>query len=244
MRAVGIIPARYASTRLPGKPLLRETGRYLIQHVYEQAGAAGSLDAVLIATDDERIVSAAAEFGADARLTAASHQTGTDRIAEVAAGIDCDVVVNIQGDEPEIEPEAIDRAVDALANAPDAVMSTLAHRTDDAARAADPNVVNVVTGCDGRALYFSRAPIPCPRDETAGASYLLHVGLYAYRRDFLLQYPTLPQTPLEKLEKLEQLRAIENGHVIQVAETGYDACGIDTPADYEAFVARWNTGKE
>lgn len=244
MKAIGIIPARYQSTRLPGKPLLRETGKYLIQHVWEQASRAASLDAVIIATDDERILQAAGEFGAEARMTAASHQTGTDRIAEIAAGIDCDIVVNIQGDEPEIEPAAIDLAVNTLQDAPDAVMSTLAHRTSDAARAADPNVVKVVVAPDGRAIYFSRAPIPLARDEGADSSALLHVGLYAYTKTFLLEYTKMPQTPLEKTEKLEQLRAIENGYVIQVAETGYDALGIDTPADYEAFVERCRAGEQ
>ena len=238
MKTIGIIPARYQSTRLPGKPLLRETGKYLIQHVWERASQAASLDAVIIATDDERIMRAAAEFGADARMTAASHQTGTDRIAEVAAGIDCGIVVNIQGDEPEIEPAAIDLAVSTLKEAPDAVMSTLAHRTNAAARAADPNVVKVVVARDGRALYFSRAPIPLTRDGHADAAYLLHIGLYAYTKDFLLGYTKMPQAPLEKTEKLEQLRALENGCVIQVAETEYEALGLDTPADYEAFVER------
>ena len=239
MRAIGIIPARYASTRLPGKPLLRETGKPLVQHVWERAREAASVETVLIATDDERIVRAAEAFGAEACLTAASHRTGTDRIAEAAADIDCEVVVNIQGDEPEIEPDAIDHAVAALIAAPDAAMSTLAHRADGTAGVGDPNVVKVVVDRRGRALYFSRAPVPFPRDRSTQPSYLLHVGLYAYRKDFLMLYPTLPQTPLEKVEKLEQLRALENGHIIQVAETDYRALGIDTPADYEAFVTRW-----
>jgi len=193
---------------------------------------------VIIATDDEGIFRGAREFGAEVRMTAATHQTGTDRIAEVAAELDCDIVVNIQGDEAEIEPGAIDTAVDALARSPEAVMSTLACRSSDPERAADPNAVKVVVAPDGRALYFSRAPVPYPRDREAPTEYLLHVGLYAYRREFLLQYAHMPQTPLEILEKLEQLRAIENGYVIQVAETDYEALGIDTPADYEAFVVR------
>jgi 3-deoxy-manno-octulosonate cytidylyltransferase (CMP-KDO synthetase) len=238
MNAVGIIPARYHSTRLPGKPLLNETGKYLIQHVWERASRAESLDSVIIATDNEGIIRAAGEFGADARMTADTHRTGTDRIAEVAAGLDCDVVVNIQGDEAEIEPGAIDAAVEALAATPDAVMSTLACPTSDPATAADPNVVKVVCGREGQALYFSRAPIPHPRDNDPNAVWLLHIGLYAYRRDFLLQYSQMPQTPLEGLEKLEQLRAIENGYRIQVAETDYEALGIDTPAEYMAFVER------
>jgi len=239
MKTAGIIPARYQSTRLPGKPLLKRTGKYLIQHVWERACRAASLDTVIIATDDERILRAAGEFGADARMTAASHSTGTDRAAEVAAGLDCALVVNIQGDEAEIEPGAIDAVVAALHDAPDAEMSTLAHRTRDAARAADPNVVKVVCDAGGRALYFSRAPIPHPRDPGTDAGWLLHVGLYAYRRAFLLEYTRIPPTPLEATEKLEQLRAIENGFAIQVALTDYEALGIDTPADYEAFVTRY-----
>jgi 3-deoxy-manno-octulosonate cytidylyltransferase (CMP-KDO synthetase) len=237
MVAVGIIPARYHSTRLPGKPLLKETGKYLIQHVWERAVCASTLDAVLIATDDDGIRRAAEEFGAEARMTAAAHRTGTDRIAEVAASLSHEVVVNIQGDEAEIEPGAIDAAVRSLTDAPDAAMATLAHGTDDADVAADPNVVKVVVGSDGRALYFSRAAIPHPRDD-ARPTWLLHTGLYAYRRPFLLEFAGLPQTPLEQVEKLEQLRALEHGHRIQVVVTDYAGVGIDTPDDYNAFVQR------
>jgi 3-deoxy-manno-octulosonate cytidylyltransferase (CMP-KDO synthetase) len=240
MNAVGIIPARYHSTRLPGKPLLKETGKYLIQHVWERASRAASLRSVIIATDNDGILRAAQEFGADARMTAPSHPTGTDRIAEVAADLDADVVVNIQGDEAEIEPHAIDAAVHALERVPDAVIATLAHPTDDPQRAADPNVVKVVCAPDGRALYFSRSLIPHPRD-TALPRYLLHVGLYAYRRTFLLEFANLPQTPLETTEQLEQLRALEHGSRIQVVETDYQALGVDTPQDYHAFVQRHNT---
>lgn len=239
MNAVGIIPARYHSTRLPGKPLLRDTGKYLVQHVWERAAQARSLDRLIIATDDEGICRAAAEFGAEARMTSAEHRTGTDRIAEVAADLPHDVVVNIQGDEAEIEPDAIDTAVGALDRAPGAVMATLASRTTDRSRAADRNVVKVVLDTDGGALYFSRAPIPHHRDADGEPVFLLHVGLYAYRRKFLLEFAGMPQTPLEQTEKLEQLRALENGRVIQVAETDYEALGIDTPADYQAFVQRY-----
>lgn len=238
MNAVGIIPARYHSTRLPGKPLLKETGKYLIQHVWERARQAASLTRVIIATDSEDIARAAAQFGAEAQMTSATHQTGTDRIAEVAAGLDANIVVNIQGDEAEIEPGAIDAAVAALRDAPDAVMSTLAHRTTDARRAAESSVVKVVVGVDGRALYFSRSPIPCFRDAEAEPSFLLHIGLYAYRKEFLLSYTQMDQTPLENCEKLEQLRAIENGYIVRVVETAYDALGIDTPQDYQAFLQR------
>ncbi len=201
---------------------------------------AASLDALIIATDDERIRRAALEFGAEVRMTDPSHPTGTDRVAEVAASLDADIIVNIQGDEPEIEPCAIDVAVAALTDAPDAVMSTLVSRTADAERAADPAVVKVVCATDGRALYFSRAAIPFRRDGGA-AAWLLHVGLYAYRREFLLKFAQMPQTPLEKIEKLEQLRALENGYTIRVVETEYEALGVDTPADYEAFVKRYRT---
>jgi 3-deoxy-manno-octulosonate cytidylyltransferase (CMP-KDO synthetase) len=237
MAAAGIIPARYHSTRLPGKPLLKETGKYLIQHVWERAVRATTLDLVLIATDDDGIRRAAEEFGADARITAHSHRTGTDRIAEVAAALDHDIVVNIQGDEAEIEPDAIDRAVTALTDAPDADLATLAHPTQDPAAAADPNVVKVVLDTAGRALYFSRAPIPHPRDG-GHPTWLLHTGLYAYRRTFLLEFAGLPQTPLEHTEKLEQLRALEHGRRIQVVVTDYAGAGIDTPDDYHAFVRR------
>ena len=173
-------------------------------------------------------------------MTESSHQSGTDRVAEVAAGLDCEIVVNIQGDEAEIEPDAIDAVVNALERAPDAVMSTLAHRTSDRQRAADPNVVKVVTDRHDRALYFSRAPIPYLSSNNAKPSFLLPVGLYAYRREFLLEYARMSQTPLERAEKLEQLRAVENGYIIKVAETRHPAFSIDTLAEYEAFVARYS----
>jgi len=242
MKAVGVIPARFASTRLPGKPLLDETGKPLVQHVWERARAASTLDSVLIATDDPRVAEAAKAFGADARMTGPAHRTGTDRVAEVAATLSCEVVVNIQGDEPEIEPGDIDAAVRALAEHPEAMMSTLACRTTDAARAADPAVVKVACDGAGRALYFSRAAIPRPRDPEPEPAWLLHLGLYAYRREFLLEFARMEQTPLEKAEQLEQLRALENGVAIQVVETRSPAFGIDTPADYQAFVARHQRG--
>jgi 3-deoxy-manno-octulosonate cytidylyltransferase (CMP-KDO synthetase) len=242
MSTVGIIPARYQSVRLPGKPLLKTTGKFLIQHVWESALEAQSLDQLIIATDHPDILRAAELFGAEVCMTSKHHQTGTDRIAEAVSKLRCDIVVNIQGDEAEIEPGAIDAAVQALKGAPDAMMSTLAHPTTDRAVAANPNVVKVVCGCRGQALYFSREPIPHPRDANPDAVWLLHIGLYAYRRDFLLSYARMPQTPLEKLEKLEQLRALENGYGIQVVQTGYEARGIDTPADYQAFVERYSRG--
>lgn len=238
MKATGIIPARYQSTRLPGKPLLKATGKYLIQHVWERASQAKSLSGLIIATDDDRIAAAAREFSANVCMTSPDHPTGTDRIAEVARTLDSDIIVNIQGDEPELDPAAIDAAVAALDADPDAVMSTLAEESSDSARAADPNLVKVVCDRRGRALYFSRSPIPCPRDPGSTARYLFHVGLYTYRKDFLLTYPRMPQTPLEQAEKLEQLRALENGFIITVALTPHRAAGIDTQADYDAFVTR------
>jgi 3-deoxy-manno-octulosonate cytidylyltransferase (CMP-KDO synthetase) len=242
MRAVCIIPARYASTRFPGKPLARETGKYLIQHVYHRAAEAACFDRVIVATDDRRIADAVKSFGGDVAMTRSDHPSGTDRIAEVAAGLQADIILNLQGDEPQIRPELLQKLVTLLAGQPEAEMATLAARFADADEVLNPNVVKVVVGRDGRALYFSRSAIPFDRSaHLAGrgltaANYLKHIGLYAYRRDFLLQFPRMPQTPLEQLESLEQLRALENGHTILVAEVDYDACGIDTPEDYARFV--------
>jgi len=245
MNAVCIIPARYASTRFPGKPLARETGKYLIQHVYERAAEASCFARVIVATDDRRIAEAVEGFGGDVCMTRADHPSGTDRIAEVAAGLEADIVVNLQGDEPQIRPELLEGLVGLLSRRPDADMATLAARFADADEVLNPNVVKVAVGRDGRALYFSRSAIPFDREaHLAGrgllpGNYLKHIGLYAYRRDFLLRFPLMPQTPLERLESLEQLRALENGHTILVAEVDYDARGIDTPEDYARFVRHY-----
>ncbi len=246
MKAVCIIPARYGSTRFPGKPLARETGKFLIQHVYERAAEAACFAQVIVATDDQRIFDAVQSFGGTARMTSPDHPSGTDRVAEVAAHLEAEAIVNLQGDEPDIRPRLLEHLVDLLAGNPGAEMATLAARFTDADEVADPNVVKVVVGRDGRALYFSRSVIPFDRTAhlqggpvTAG-NYLKHIGLYAYRREFLLRFPSLPQTPLEKLESLEQLRALEHGHTILVAEVDYQSRGIDTPEDYAAFVAEQN----
>lgn len=241
MRSVIVIPARFASTRLPGKPLLKETGKYLIQHVWEQACRCRA-ERVIVATDDENIRRAVASFGGEARLTRADHPTGTDRIAEVARDLEADVIVNIQGDEPEIEPAAIDRLIELLAGDAGAVMSTLAvpFRREEDWR--NPNCVKVVCDGRGRALYFSRSPIPHVREgapDFGSGRFLHHLGLYAYRREFLLQLASWPPEPVEHLEKLEQLRVLARGYALQVGVVSQGAKGVDTPEDYRAFVERW-----
>jgi 3-deoxy-manno-octulosonate cytidylyltransferase (CMP-KDO synthetase) len=241
---LAVIPARYASTRLPGKPLLDETGRPLIQHVVEAARRASRLGRIIVATDDARIVAAVAAFGGEAVLTRADHATGTDRVAEVAAAIDsARIVVNLQGDEPEVSGEALDRVVALLDADPEAPMATLATPIRDEAIYRDPACVKVVCSRRGRALYFSRSPIPHHRDgRTGGPIALLHLGLYAYRRDFLLRLAELPPSPLEAAEKLEQLRVLEAGHPIAVGVIEERSVGIDTPEDYRRFVERWKRG--
>ncbi len=190
---------------------------------------------LVIATDDERIACAARAFGAPVRMTRADHPSGTDRAAEVASAGDAEIIVNIQGDEPLIDPTAIDAAVLSLLGDPAVAMATLMKRIDDPAEIDNPNVVKVVSDLNGRAIYFSRLPIPYVRDSAGSRSLtrFKHIGLYVYRRDLLLSYSDLPVGPLEKAERLEQLRAIENGHAIRVVETEYDSLGVDTPADLE-----------
>ena len=232
MSAVGIIPSRYASTRLPGKPLLPIGGKPMIQHVYERACAARSLDRVLVATDDERILSAVRGFGGEAVLTSPEHRSGTDRVAEAARALDIEVVVNIQGDEPMLDPEPLDALVAAFAGRPDLEIATLAHPIRHAEEAADPAAVKVVRDREGYALYFSRLPIPFDRDGT-GAARWRHLGVYAYRKAALLRFAALPPAPLEQSEALEQLRALENGMRILVLPTDKEAIGVDTPEDLE-----------
>jgi len=248
LSAVAVIPARYASTRFPGKPLANRTGKYLIQHVYERVRQARSVDRVIVATDDERIAAAVRSFGGEAAMTRADHPSGTDRIAEVAASLDACLVLNVQGDEPEIEPSSIDMLLDLMNSHPEASMGTLACPFPADADPADPNAVKVVVDHDGFALYFSRSLIPYPRDAAgkAGApgNWLLHLGIYAYRRDFLLSYAKLRPSRLEQIEKLEQLRALENGHRIAVGLVSRAGIGIDTPQDYEAFVRRTSRGPQ
>ena len=235
-----VIPARYASTRFPGKPLADLCGKPMIQWVYERSALCESVDRVIVATDDERIARAVELFGGDVAMTRSDHPTGTDRLAEAAAALNDELIVNVQGDEPLTDPAMIEAAVAPLLADSAIPMGTLKTPLTSMQEYLNPNVVKVVTDRQGFALYFSRAPIPYPRDfsgeleqrwhELATAK---HVGLYVYRRDFLLQYPQLQATPLEAQECLEQLRALEHGYRIRVAETSLVGQGVDTPEDLE-----------
>lgn len=231
-----------ASTRLPGKMLLRETGRSLLEHTHEAALLAKLPEAVIIATDHPEIVAEVERFGGTAVLTSPDHASGADRVAEVARNLpQYDLFVNLQGDEPEIDPTAIDQVVQLLRNDSSTPMATLAAPISDASHINDPSNVKVVFDNTGRALYFSRSPIPFVRDTTGAATeglFYHHVGLYAYRRDFLLRLSELPTSPLEQAEKLEQLRVLEAGETIRVGTIDVATPGIDTPADYAAFVQR------
>lgn len=238
MRVTAIIPARYASTRFPGKPLADINGKPMIQWVYEGTARSELVDRIVVATDDERILKAVQAFGGDAMITCDDHPTGTDRLAEVAAHLDTDLVVNVQGDEPLIDPRMIDLAVGPLLKDASIAMGTLKCRIDTVDEYLSPNVVKVVTDQEGFALYFSRAPVPHPRDYAGDLeahfsrlAAFKHIGLYVYRRDFLLSYPALSATPLEQLEKLEQLRALEHGVRIRVIETTLSSIGVDIPDD-------------
>ncbi|MCZ6727945.1 MAG: 3-deoxy-manno-octulosonate cytidylyltransferase [Acidobacteria bacterium] len=230
---VGAIPARFASKRLPGKVLLQLAGRPMLAHVYERALQADGLDSVVVLTDDERVAAAVESFGGKVEMTPAQCASGTDRIAHAARNWTASAVVNIQGDEPLIEPAAISRLARHLAARPDQPMATLAApaSSDDL---ANPNVVKVVTDRAGRALYFSRAAIPHAWDASSPAPALRHIGIYGYQRDTLLHLASLPATPLERAESLEQLRALENGIPIQVLEVESAWPGVDTMEDLEA----------
>jgi 3-deoxy-manno-octulosonate cytidylyltransferase (CMP-KDO synthetase) len=232
-KVIVVIPARYGSTRLPGKPLISLAGQPMILRVYERAKQAERVHQVIVATDDDRIVQAVQAFGGEARLTRADHRTGTERVAEVAAHVDGEVFVNVQGDEPLLDPVAVDTAVDALLEEPQAQIATVATSVKIPADIMDPNVCKVALDFDENALYFSRAPIPWVRDTGARIQvrHLKHLGLYVFQRDALLEYPTLPQGELERIEQLEQLRWLENGWKIRVAEVEHDAVSVDVPED-------------
>ncbi len=228
---VGILPARWGSTRFPGKPLHRLIGKPLIQHVWERCLGCKMLDRVVIATDDERIREAALDFGAEVILTSPDHPTGTDRIAEAAAAIpEATHVINIQGDEPLIDPALIDELARAMTSDAALPMVTAANPVDDEAAYLDPNVVKVVLDLTGHALYFSRSPLPYRRTTPDRLQIYRHKGIYGYRRDFLETFITWPPSPLEQAESLEQLRALENGARIKVIITDDDSIGLDTPA--------------
>ncbi len=250
MGIVGVIPARFASTRLPGKALLSETGRPLIQHVVEAARRAQSLQRIIVATDDPRIAEAVARAGGEFMMTRADHPTGTDRVAEVAARLEgARIIVNLQGDEPEVSGATLDRVVSLLENDPEAPMATLATPILDESIYVDTACVKVVCSRRGRALYFSRSPIPHHRDGLGGPATVttpiayLHLGLYAYRKEFLLQLGSLAASPLEAAEKLEQLRVLEAGYPIAIGVVAEPSIGIDTPEDYRRFVARWRASQ-
>jgi 3-deoxy-manno-octulosonate cytidylyltransferase (CMP-KDO synthetase) len=254
-RVVAIIPARYNSTRFPGKPLAILKGKILIQHVYEQASAASLVDTVVVATDDERIFDAVTSFGGRAVMTSHSHESGTDRIAEAAGKMECELVINIQGDEPFIKPEMIDDVVNLLYNDDRASIGTLAKRVTDINEILSPNVVKVVMDDNDFALYFSRSPIPYYRDEfselrvtgfelqsaetrngnrkpaTHNMEFYKHIGIYGFRKDSLINFSSMKPGRLERIEKLEQLRALSAGMRIKVKETEFDTFGIDTIED-------------
>jgi len=254
VKTTAVIPARYGSTRLPGKPLIQIKGKPLIQYVYERVRSS-SVQQVIVATDDERIASAVRGFGGEAMMTSPRHRSGTERVAEVAAVIDATIVVNCQGDEPLIEPKAIDEAVMPFAKDPAIMVTTLITPLQDVTDLGNPHVVKVVVDHQGFALYFSRAVIPYPtnllekRDDEAHTGneviessdkygltgYWQHIGLYAFRREFLLKLTALPPSPLEKREKLEQLRILENGYKIKTVICSTPSIGIDTPQDIERF---------
>ena len=244
-RCLIVIPARLHSTRLPKKLLLNETGKTLLQHTYESAKKSALAQQVIVAADNQQIVDACNEFGGDVVLTGVDHQSGTDRVAEVAADRnDFEIVVNVQGDEPEILGESIDLAVSVLTGDPDIVVSTLATPISDRSLLHDPSCVKVVIDSHQRALYFSRAPIPFPREDESNwlradpPAFFQHVGLYAYRREFLMQLASLPMSRIERIEKLEQLRVLDAGYKIGVGIVEHSAKGIDTRNDYDAFVKR------
>jgi 3-deoxy-manno-octulosonate cytidylyltransferase (CMP-KDO synthetase) len=233
VKVVAVIPARYTSTRLPGKALVAIAGRPMVQHVWERAKLASSVSEVIVATDDERIVQAVEKFGGKAGMTRADHRSGTERVAEVAARGDGQIYVNVQGDEPLIDPAAIDAAVQILLDNDEVRVGTLATPIVIAKDVMDPNICKVVLDFEGDALYFSRAPVPWVRDTNSPvrAKHLKHLGIYVFRRDALLEFATFPYGELERIEHLEQLRWLENGFKIRVEEVPFDAISVDVPED-------------
>jgi len=240
-KVTAIIPARYGSTRFPGKPLALINGLPMIQHVCQRIANAKLVDRVIVATDDARIATVVDSFGGEVVMTRTDHSTGTDRLAEVAEQIEAELIVNVQGDEPLIDPRMVDQAIAPLVENRQIQMGTIASRIDQVDDFYNPNVVKVVKKQSGMALYFSRAPIPWPRDLDRDQlaevlpqlGLLRHIGLYVYRRKLLLEYPSWPKMALEELENLEQLRALERGIELYVAETEFSCHGVDTPADLE-----------
>ncbi len=243
VKIITCIPARYGSVRFPGKVLAKDTGKYLIQHVWEKARGAKLPDRVIIATDGKPVLEAAKSFGAECVLTSPDLQSGTDRVAAAVKDLNVDIVINLQGDEPEIKSEYIDVLAKLMLDNPDYQIGTIAAPFEDTSQISNPNIVKVITDSNGCAIYFSRSVIPYDR-ESAGVGkveqYLRHLGIYAYKKDFLLKFTGLPQSRLEQIEKLEQLRAIENGIkiIVGIVESGTE--GIDTAEQYAEFVKRYN----
>ncbi len=262
-KTVAIIPARYASTRLPGKLIKNEakeqTGKYLIEHVYRKAKEAKKINDVIIATDDEQIAGVVRNFGGCVQMTSTDHTSGTDRVAEVASNLDADFIVNIQGDEPDIKGSMIDDLIDAMYTEKIAEVCTFANKIRSVEEFVDTNAVKVVIDKDSYAMYFSRAPIPYVRDQNSNSifsiedsiskkndtgkdttfPFLKHLGIYMYRKDFLLTFSSLPVPDVEKLEKLEQLRVLSNGYKIKVVLTSCTCEGVDTPEDFERFLEKY-----
>ncbi len=249
MKAYAVIPARYGSTRLPGKCILPEaktaTGKYIIEHVYSRVKEAKNIEGVMVATDDRRIFDVVKGFGGCAQMTSPRHNSGTERVAEVAEGLDpdIDIIINVQGDEPDIRPEMVDTVVSTLSEDATAAMSTLANPITSTGELNDPHAVKVVIDNNGYALYFSRSPIPYGGQtgpDTGGRDvFFKHLGIYAYRRDFLIKYASLPPSSLEGAENLEQLRALSNGYKIRVSVTPHRCHGVDTPEDFKEFLDRY-----
>lgn len=237
MDAIGIIPARYGATRFEGKLLAELCGKPVIQHTWENAKKAKSIEDLIIATDDKRIYSCVKGFGAKVVYTSKEHKSGSDRLTEVVTSIDAKVICNIQADEPLIHPAMIDDVVSPLLKDKSILMTSLCHKIRNEHELLDPNIVKVVRDRKDFALYFSRSAIPYMRNQDSrGVNYYKHIGIYAYTKDFLFTFKSLPQSKLEKIEKLEQLRVIENGYKIKVVETKFDTVGIDTPEDLEKAV--------
>jgi 3-deoxy-manno-octulosonate cytidylyltransferase (CMP-KDO synthetase) len=237
---VAVIPARYESSRLPGKVLADIAGRPMVEHVYRRAAEARGVDAVVVATDDERIAGAVESFGGVVRLTQPGHRTGTDRVAETARDLRCEIVVNVQADLPLIEPEMVAEVIGPFRDDAEIQMSTLRQAIADPADEDNPNVVKVVVDRSGNALYFSRSKIPYCRED--GVCFK-HIGLYAFRREFLLSFAALSQTPLERAESLEQLRALEHGYRIRAVETRFESIEVDTPDDLERVRRRMSAAR-
>ncbi|OGL39895.1 MAG: 3-deoxy-manno-octulosonate cytidylyltransferase [Candidatus Schekmanbacteria bacterium GWA2_38_11] len=232
MKSSVIIPVRYESTRFQGKPLAKIKGKTMIQHVYERASKSREADKIIVATDDERIYKEVKNFGGEVKMTSKAHASGTDRVAEVAKDLECNFIVNLQGDEPLIDPSLIDDSLSFLKGNKEIKVCTFKKHISDHDQIHDPNVVKVVVDGNGFAIYFSRFPIPFPKGEKEEKiSYYKHIGLYTFEREFLLEFSNLPPSPLEKAEGLEQLRILENGYKIKVLDTEYDPISVDIPDD-------------